>query len=314
MKRRVKITLLAGIMACAMCVPAQAKVKIVGHAVNAQTTTPTASGATATFGNTTNTTIQTTTGANAYGAWVHDAKGWWWKNPDGTWPKNTWAWLDGNHDSVCESYYFGPDGYMLANTVTPDGYTVNANGAWTTDGMVQVRPTVFLTTPTTSGYGSTQTTVTQKTAVSSDDDGESSSSSSYSSYSSSSFDEEAWADEVIELVNKERRKAGKSELEKNDTLMEVAQVRAEEASEKFSHTRPDGSTCFTAFDEAGFDPNAVAGENIANGYSSPAAVMNGWMHSSGHKANILSTTYDYIGVGVYKHGSTYYWAQAFGGE
>ena len=63
-------------------------------------------------------------------AWQSDANGWWWQNDDGTRPANTWEWLDGNNDGVAECYYFGSDGYMAANTTTPDGYTVDANGAW----------------------------------------------------------------------------------------------------------------------------------------------------------------------------------------
>ena len=63
--------------------------------------------------------------------WQHDANGWWWKNDDGaSYPVNCWRWLDGNKDGVAECYYFGGDGYMLSNVTTPDGYFVNADGAW----------------------------------------------------------------------------------------------------------------------------------------------------------------------------------------
>lgn len=307
--RKLKYFAVTAVMMCTLCIPSYAKTSVAGHGVNVTAAQP---GASVTgSSNAMNAGTSAVTSANIYGSWAADAKGWWWKNPDGTWPKNTWAWLDGNHDGVSESYYFGPDGYMLANTVTPDGYMVNGNGAWISNGIVQTKMTSIGTSSGSSNC--TSNTVTTKTVTSSGDEDNDSYSSSYSS-SSSDFDEEEWADEVISLVNKERRKAGRSTLEKDDTLMEVAQIRAEEASEKFSHTRPDGSTCFTAFDEAGFDPNAAAGENLANGYSSPAAVMNGWMHSSGHKANILSKDFSYIGVGVYKKGGTYCWAQAFGGE
>lgn len=72
-------------------------------------------------------------------SWQQNATGWWWQNDDGTWPSNSWQWLDGNGDGVAECYYFGPDGYMLANTTTPDGYQVNADGAWVVNGAVQTQ-------------------------------------------------------------------------------------------------------------------------------------------------------------------------------
>lgn len=70
--------------------------------------------------------------------WQNDAKGWWWKNDDGmSYPVNCWRWLDGNRDGIAECYYFGGDGYMLSDTVTPDGYHVNRDGAWSeADGSV----------------------------------------------------------------------------------------------------------------------------------------------------------------------------------
>lgn len=73
------------------------------------------------------------------GQWNKDANGWWWVDDNGSYPVNEWRWLDGNQDGVSECYYFGADGYMLADTVTPDGYQVNADGAWTTDGAPQLR-------------------------------------------------------------------------------------------------------------------------------------------------------------------------------
>ena len=71
--------------------------------------------------------------------WQQNATGWWWQNDDGSWPANSWQWLDGNGDGVAECYYFDGNGYMLANTTTPDGYTVNADGAWTVNGVVQTK-------------------------------------------------------------------------------------------------------------------------------------------------------------------------------
>lgn len=75
--------------------------------------------------------------------WQKNDTGWWYStNADNTtWHANGWQWIDGNNDGVAECYYFDANGYMLANTTTPDGYTVNGDGAWTENGVVQIRQT-----------------------------------------------------------------------------------------------------------------------------------------------------------------------------
>lgn len=62
---------------------------------------------------------------------------WWYDFDNGTYAANGWYWIDGNNDGVAECYYFDADGWLLANTTTPDGFTVNANGAWEIDGVIQ---------------------------------------------------------------------------------------------------------------------------------------------------------------------------------
>ena len=74
-------------------------------------------------------TWQTGTGAN-------QGK-WWYDNGNGSYTNNGWQWIDGNGDGIAESYYFDNNGWLLTNTTTPDGYTVNADGAWVENGMVQ---------------------------------------------------------------------------------------------------------------------------------------------------------------------------------
>ena len=71
--------------------------------------------------------------------WQQNANGWWYAtNESGTeWYADGWQWIDGNQDGTAECYYFDENGYILANTVTPDGYYVNADGAWIIDGQVQ---------------------------------------------------------------------------------------------------------------------------------------------------------------------------------
>ena len=73
------------------------------------------------------------------GSWQLDTTGYWYQNDDGSYPVNCQQWIDGNNDGVAESYYFNDNGYILVNTTTPDGYTVDANGACIINGIVQTQ-------------------------------------------------------------------------------------------------------------------------------------------------------------------------------
>ena len=120
-----------------------------------------------------------------------------------------------------------------------------------------------------------------------------------------------YALQVVELVNAERAKAGLSPLSLHNGAADAALVRAQELKRSFSHTRPDGSNCNTALDQAGISYRGY-GENIAYGQRSAEEVMQGWMNSSGHRANILNRSFTSIGVGHYKDSSgTDYWCQLF---
>lgn len=119
------------------------------------------------------------------------------------------------------------------------------------------------------------------------------------------------AEAVTSLVNAARRDAGLSELELDADLCAAAQARAQEIAQSFSHTRPDGSSCFTILEEFGISYRA-AGENIAMGQRTPEEVMDGWMNSNGHRANILNGTFTSIGVGYYVDGAgAAHWVQIF---
>lgn len=126
--------------------------------------------------------------------------------------------------------------------------------------------------------------------------------------SDSSSSSSNYAEQVLELVNKERADAGVSALSLDDNLCKAAQVRAKEISESFSHTRPDGSSCFTVLNSYGISYSG-AGENIAYGSSTSSGVMKQWMNSSGHRANILNSKWKKIGVGY--DPSTKCWVQLF---
>lgn len=119
-----------------------------------------------------------------------------------------------------------------------------------------------------------------------------------------------YVDEVIRLVNEERSKKGLALLKKNETLCQAATVRSNEITSVFSHTRPNGSSCFTVVDEYNISYVAL-GENIAMGQKTPQEVMNSWMNSQGHRENILSGNFSEIGVGVVYYKQSYYWTQIF---
>lgn len=126
-------------------------------------------------------------------------------------------------------------------------------------------------------------------------------------------DRNNFAEQVVTLVNRIRVANGLNKLTTYDKLTEVAQLRAKEIETNYSHTRPDGTKCFTALEDAGIR-STTAGENIAKGYSTPEKVVDAWMNSPGHRANILNPSYTMIGVGyVYDEYTTdaNYWTQVF---
>ncbi|MBQ8528827.1 MAG: LysM peptidoglycan-binding domain-containing protein [Clostridia bacterium] len=120
----------------------------------------------------------------------------------------------------------------------------------------------------------------------------------------------AYEREVVRLVNAERAKAGLSPLEYDWELARVARYKSEDMQRLgyFSHTSPTYGSPFQMMKSFGISYRS-AGENIARGYSTPAAVVEGWMNSPGHRANILSSSFTRIGVGYVKDG--HYWTQMF---
>lgn len=122
-----------------------------------------------------------------------------------------------------------------------------------------------------------------------------------------------FADRVIELVNIERAKEGLKPLKKDDTLTGLSDIRAKETVTLFEHKRPNGTKWSTILKENNVSYTNAA-ENIASGYSTPEDVVNAWMNSEGHRASIMSVTYEKIGVSCYIDNNSeykYYWDQLF---
>ena len=118
------------------------------------------------------------------------------------------------------------------------------------------------------------------------------------------------AAQVAALVNEQRAKNGLSPLTPDAAMSRAAQTRANELRQSFSHTRPNGTRGFDAMANEGVSYRA-AGENIAYGQKTAEAVMNAWMNSAGHRANILGAQFGRIGVGAVTIGGTTYWVQLF---
>lgn len=142
---------------------------------------------------------------------------------------------------------------------------------------------------------------------SSSSDSSNSSSDSHNS-SESSIDVDEYANEMVDLANAERKKAGVPEVSKDSKLMELAAMHAEELATSYSHTRPNG------------EGDQYTGEpdyewvmcNIGRGQKTPNEVVSDWMNSSGHKRNMLYEGHDSVGAGCYQDSNgKWYWCIMF---
>lgn len=125
--------------------------------------------------------------------------------------------------------------------------------------------------------------------------------------------ETSQAQEVLKLVNQERQKQGLKALTLNTKLTSIGNTKAKDMADKnyFSHTSPTYGSPFQMLQNYGVTYTS-AGENIAAGQRTSQEVMNSWLNSSGHRANILNKDYTQLGVGYYKGGSYgTYWVQLF---
>ncbi len=209
-------------------------------------------------------------------SWQQTNGRWWYSMDDGKYPVDGWMWIDGDRNGVAECYYFDQAGYLLTDTVTPDNCRVNQSGAWVdSNGTVQTK----------------QVPVVQEKVRNTD----------------------AERREVLRLVNEERRKRGLGELTENPLLEGIADQRAEEITRLFEHTRPNGQSFDSLYEERGATGYGCWGENVAMGQPDAAAVVAAWMKSQGHRENILKPEFTEIGIGVRYENGQMYWVQNFGG-
>ena len=227
------------------------------------------------------------------GSWLLSGNRWWYRHADGSYTTNGWEYIDGQwylFDSAGWMlrgwqevngtwYYLDASGALVTNAYIDGKYYVDPSGAWIQDTQTQTY---------TIDLGNGQTTTVE------------------------GYFDDASAARVIELLNEYRVSQGIAPLQVDNTLMEAAKVRGYETTYLFDHVRPNGEMCWTVSE-------AIFGENIAAGYTSPEDVMEGWKNSQGHNENMLDTDYNTIGVSLFiatpesdTSGYRYYWVQLFG--
>lgn len=122
-----------------------------------------------------------------------------------------------------------------------------------------------------------------------------------------------YVEQVVSLANVEREKAGCSPLRSNSKLRSASQAHADDMAERdyYEHTNPEGRDAGDRITTAGYAWSSWA-ENIHRGPKSPAAAMEDWMNSDGHRRNILNCSFKDIGVGVKLTANGPWWVQNFG--
>lgn len=117
---------------------------------------------------------------------------------------------------------------------------------------------------------------------------------------------------VLNYTNSYRDEVGVEKLDLDSDLSIAATIRSMEMaySGKFSHTRPNGTSCFTIFNERGISSSNM-GENIAMGQRSAESVSTSWRNSLGHYENMIDANFKKIGIGVFKFDGSFYWTQIF---
>ena len=269
---------------------------------------------------------------------------WWYDLGNGDYYKNSWQWIDGNGDKISECYYFDQNGWMYANTTTPDGFTINENGAWTVNGVVQTKINfdnyldgwkalnyegkkywcyyangIFYTNTTTpDGYTvdsvgrwvvngipqeyverNTNTNSSSNTSVNNNTINTSNQNNQESNNNSFEGTNDEYREALLELVNKYREKNGLNSLEENDYLNEMAQIRAEELSIRYSHLRPNGKL---------ISGNGINGEIIVDIVKTPRDAFFTWKGSKQHNELMLKNDYLTFGSGYYvdENGKSYW--------
>ena len=235
---------------------------------------------------------------------------WWFDFGNGDYFKSSWQWIDGNQDGIAECYCFDENGWMYENTTTPDGYTVNENGAWTVSNIVQTKTSDLI--PKNNTNNSVNTTSNNFTETKNKNFSETrnynfSETRNYEENQSiEDFNErqDEYRADLLRRVNKYREKNGLNTLEENDYLNEMAQIRAEELSIRYSHARPEGGILIGTY--------GVNGEIIVDTVKTPRDTFLAFKGSKQHNKLMLKGKYLTFGSGYYVDGNgKSYWCILF---
>ncbi len=222
--------------------------------------------------------------------WVkgNSKNAWWYDLGNGKYYLSSWQWIDGNHDGIAECYYFDENGWMFENTITPDRFTVNENGAWTVDNIVQTKSAHLIsqnnTNNNTDAVSNTFTETKNKNLSETRKHDESQSNKDFSEK------QEEYRADLLRRVNKHRDRQGLNTLEKNDYLQEMAQIRAEELSIRMSHIRPNGELAL------GY---GVSSEIATKGPKTPKDAFLAFKVSKQHNETMLDRDFLTFGSGYY---------------
>lgn len=215
---------------------------------------------------------------------------WWFDFGNGDYFKSSWQWIDGNQDGIAECYCFDENGWMYENTITPDGYTVNENGAWTVNNIVQTKTSDLI--PKNNTNNSVNTASNNFSETKKHDENQ----------SNEDFNEkqEDYRADILRRINKYRERQGLNTLEENDYLNEMAQIRAEELSIRYSHARPEGGILIGTY--------GVNGEIAMKEVNTPREAFLAWKNSKQHNEVMLHRTFLTFGSGYYvdENGKSYW--------
>ena len=235
--------------------------------------------------------------------WVrgNSKNAWWYDLGNGNYYKSSWQWIDGNHDGIAECYCFDENGWMFENAITPDRYTVNENGAWTVDNIVQTKSVNLIsqnnTNNNTDAVSNTFTETKNKNLTEKRNYEENQSNEDFSEK------QDEYREDLLRRVNKYREKKGLNSLEENDYLNEMAQTRAEELSIRMSHIRPNGELA---------SRYGVNGEIITKGPKTPKDAFHAFYVSKQHNELMLDREFLTFGSGYYVDGNgKSYWVILF---
>ena len=238
--------------------------------------------------------------------WVkgNSKNAWWYDLGNGKYYMSSWQWIDGNHDGIAECYCFDENGWMFENAITPDRFTVNENGAWTVDNIVQTKSANLISQNNTNNNTDTVSNISNNfTETKNNNLNETRNNEKNQTIEDFNERQDEYRADLLRRVNKHRDRQGLNTLEENDYLQEMAQTRAEELSIRMSHIRPNGELA---------SRYGVNGEIITKGPKTPKDAFHAFYVSKQHNELMLDREFLTFGSGYYVDGNgKSYWVILF---